>query len=92
MVSLASIAARIAVHLRRFESDPEINTRRARSRMLRFYHVAAARVGRYVAVVYISYQGRKCLTRAEALAYLAWLDAGHVGQHTQMVREERPNA
>ncbi len=88
MASLASIAERIAVHLRRFESDPAINIRHAQSRMLRFYHVGAARAGRYVAVVYISYQGSKCLTRTEALAYLAWLDAGHAGKYSQMIREE----
>jgi len=30
-------------------------------------------------VRYISYQGATCLTKQEALDYLAWLDAGNVG-------------
>jgi len=37
--------------------------------------------GSKLGVRYISYQSQTFLTRSEAEAYLAWLDAGNVGRH-----------
>lgn len=55
----------------------------------RFYKAGAfARKGATrVYVVYVGYQGTVALTRTEALAYLAYLDAGHDGRHWEQQRE-----
>lgn len=81
--NLAEVAARIAAHLKRFETDPLINVwKNGRVGGTRPYFWATARAaGSRVAVQYISYQGWSTLTKVEALAYLAWLDAGNVGRH-----------
>lgn len=41
----------------------------------------ASASGRYVYVQYISYQVSTALSKADALVYLEWLDAGNVGRH-----------
>lgn len=75
------IAARIRSHLKRFEADPAINEKH---RGLSSYYCAGASAsGRYVYVQYIGYQGPTPLSKAQALGYLAWLDAGNVGRHYQ---------
>jgi hypothetical protein len=77
----ADIAARILSHLKRFESDPVINVRQRN--LLPYWNSSASESGRYVYVQYIGYQGQSHLTKAQALVYLAWLDAGNVGRHYQ---------
>lgn len=85
---LTEIAERINAHLKRFEADPDINHRDGRPGGLQPYYKAnARRTGRFVRVTYVSFQGHPTLTRDEALAYLAWLDAGHVGRHWKQQRE-----
>ena len=79
-MTLAEIAKRITEHLKVFESDPTINAvNRSGSRP--YYNAFARPAGSRVAVVYVSYQSRTCLTKTEALRYLEWLDAGNVGKH-----------
>lgn len=86
-MKLAAIAARLQDHLSRFEGDAAIATssyldaRGVLRRLTRYFNACAYVAGSRIAVVYISYQGRSTLTRSEALAYLAWLDAGNVGSH-----------
>jgi hypothetical protein len=80
-MSLCEIATRIGEHLCRFERDPKINRRDPEYHTSRFYMAGAGRAGRYVSVTYIGYQGSLSLSRDQAAAYLAWLDAGHVGTH-----------
>ena len=84
---MEKIAARIHEHLARFEADPEVNYFTGGTRR-RFYQAGAGTRGRFVSVTYISYQGSNTLTKKEAEAYLAWLDAGNVGRHFEQQREE----
>ena len=82
-LKLSEIARRIDAHLKRFERDPRINQPiRVGDMTLRTYYLAGSGfAGRYVYVVYVSYQGSTHLDRAQAESYLAWLDAGNVGTH-----------
>lgn len=91
-MTLTEIAGQISEHLARFEADPKINPSvkfdREKSKWvkaeggLRHYSGAnARRGGSRVMITYVSYQGSDGLTRAEALRYLEWLDAGNVGKH-----------
>jgi hypothetical protein len=91
--TLTEIAKRIAAHLKRFEADPEINaerfyesrrTGRRESSGHPYYHAGAWRAGNRVKVIYVSYHDPSSLTRAEAEAYLTWLDAGNVGTFFRM--------
>ena len=91
-LKLGDLAERIHQHLQRFEADPDINQfperDRRHQRGLKPYFHASARYagGSKMWVTYISYQGRSKLTKAEATAYLAWLDAGNVGRHYEALR------
>lgn len=91
-MKLADIAARIYAHLKRFEADHAISRRkwtdgqgRERENTL-YYHPGARAAGSRVSVTYVTYQGDSCLTKADALAYLAWLDAGNIGTHYEWRR------
>jgi hypothetical protein len=76
------IAQRINEHLKRFETDPVINAPMNHGmKVTPYYNAGASNGGRYVAVGYVSYQNTSFLTKAQALEYLAWLDAGNVGKH-----------
>lgn len=78
-LKLADIALRIADHLARMEkNDPNHGTTRSR-----YWHSNAWPAGSRVGVRYISYQAAWKLTRADALEYLAWLDAGNEGRHSE---------
>jgi hypothetical protein len=91
---LRELADRITAHLERFEADPEINAPRTRTRrthdggetvvtLPRFVKPYASASRGCVYVSYISFQGEDKLSGDEAAAYLAALDAGFVGRHTQ---------
>ena len=86
---LKDIAARIAAHLRRFEMDPKINKALDATHLRPFYNANAYLAGSRVAIVYVSFQIRSTLTMAEALHFLAWLDAGNVGRHWEADKERR---
>ena len=81
--TLTAIANRINAHLKRFERDKKINKPIKSGGMATatYYFAGACRVGRFVSVCYVAYQGSTSLTRDEAVAYLKWLDAGNVGTH-----------
>lgn len=91
-LKLGAIAARIHDHLTRFERDPAVaaTTYRDGQGVLRrtalYWNARADVAGSRVAVTYVGYQGRSTLKRAEALTYLAWLDAGGVGRHYKALR------
>lgn len=90
-MTLTETAKRISAHLRRFEADAGINRATGRSAYLGikpYYGAGAIRSGRFVGVMYITYQGRTSLKRDEAESYLAWLDAGNVGRHFKALRGE----
>lgn len=83
-LKLAEIATRIQVHLVRFETDPKINhydDNRSIRGLRPYYHANSFSSGNRIGVVYIIYQGTTYLTKAQAAAYLAALDAGFVGRH-----------
>jgi hypothetical protein len=86
IMTCREIAARIDVHLKRFEADQEINIERRCEGLTtkKYYKPSAYPAGQYVAVSYSSYQGVSSLSKLEALAYLAWLDAGNVGKHWEV--------
>lgn len=88
-LTLTEIAARIARHLRRIEADRKANPRGG-DHAPDFYCAGASRPGAYVSVWYVSFQGGTNLTRAEALHYLRALDAGYVGRHYELFREDPP--
>ena len=74
---LAEIAKRIQAHLDRMEAaQPNRGTTNAR-----YWHPSSRAAGPRVAVRYISYQYTNKLTKADAWAYLQWLDAGNEGTH-----------
>ena len=85
-IKLAEIAARINAHLKRFASDPQINAplNGKRGGLTPYYYPGAHVAGSRVAVWYVTYQSHAKLKKADALKYLAWLDAGNVGSHYEM--------
>lgn len=88
-LKMAEIAQRINAHLKRFQTDPVINagyTDERRKGLHPYYQVGAGYSGNRVFVTYVGYQGQDGLTKAEALAYLAWLDAGNIGKHYEALR------
>ena len=87
-VELTPIAERIRVHLQRFEADPLINATRASGGLMLtpYYTVSAYAERKRVHVQYIITHGHTALSGAEAVRYLAWLDAGGVGSHYEALR------
>ena len=75
---LAEIADRIHTHLKRMETE---QGRPMKMERTKFYRAVAYPTGSKVGVSYISFQHVTMLTKAEALAYLEWLDAGNAGKH-----------
>ena len=76
---LKEIAARIYAKLKQFAADPKVNKRNGG--VARFWMVNAYDAGRFVGVIYVSYQGPSMLKKQQALAYMEWLEAGNVGTH-----------
>ena len=75
---LAEIAERLTAHLKRMEAaQPAPLARRP------FYLPQEWVAGPRVGVRYISYQYSWYLTKADALQYLLWLDAGNTGRHAR---------
>lgn len=81
---LAEIAERILAHLKRIEKDLKLNPRRRPGGLLDYYNVNCFPAGARIEIVYVSYQGWSYISKVEALAYLAWLDAGNVGKHWEV--------
>lgn len=87
MATNAEIAAKVRQHLARFEADPEINRPRGENMKLPPYYKANCwSSGRYVGVRYVSFQGDFHLSKADAIVYLAWLDAGNIGRHWKALK------
>ncbi len=80
-LKLHEIATRICEHLKRFENDPKINVLRDKTRIHPYFNSYAVDVGRYCQITYVSFQGHHNLTKAQALAYLRWLNDGNEGKH-----------
>lgn len=87
--TLDEIATRINAHLKRFERDPVINASLPARGGRPYYNASAFRQSPRsprILVIYVSYQGNTPMLREQALAYLAWLDAGNVGTHDDAER------
>lgn len=86
-LKMKEVAERINAHLKRFESDPEINKRGIHG--LSPYYGACAFYyrGARLGVRYVSYQGGTSLTKADAVKYLEMLDGGYVGRHYEALRK-----
>jgi hypothetical protein len=80
-MKLQEIADRIKAHLDRFESDKTINVAKDGRSIHPYYNANASVAGRYVRIVYVSFQGETNLSKSDATEYLQWLDAGNVGKH-----------
>ncbi len=80
-MKLKEIAEKICTHLKRFERSKKHNPTDSKYKTRPFFMAYASARGTRVYVTYISYQGQSGLKKADALAYLAWLDAGNVGTH-----------
>ena len=83
---LTDLAAAISAHLKRIEASPKLNRAKWGPDRRMLYGAVACQGGRFVRVVYIGYHGATSLTRDEAAAYLAWLDAGGLGTHYHQQR------
>lgn len=93
-ITLINIACDIAAHLKRFAGDLRINRPvsiasdpTTLQSPYMFTSVSSQRGS--VWVVYDNMRGGHRLTRAEAEAYLAWLDAGNVGTHLDMAKSAK---
>lgn len=79
---LGEIASRIAAHLVRMAAEETAAAGRGfTGKGRRFYEPNAWAAGSRVGIRYVSYQYTTPLTKADAWAYLQWLDAGNVGRH-----------
>ncbi len=87
-MKLKEIAEAIAAHLARFETDPKANPVDRNYGTHPFYRAGSWASGRYVCVVYVTYQGHSNLTKEQAIQYLDWLNAGNVGRHYEALRAE----
>ena len=85
---LTEIAEKINAHLKRFEASKKINKLNKKYRTRPYFNTRARQAGNTVAITYISYQGISKLDKRTALRYLAWLDAGNVGKHTECQRDK----
>ena len=89
-MKLREIGEKIDAHLKRIEADPELNPKVTIGRVTgpRFWKAVAFQSGNRIYLVYKGYQPGTTVTKAEALAYLEKLDAGEVGRHFELLREE----
>lgn len=89
-MTLKEIAEKISAHLARWERDPKVNPRdpytTMKPGMVHLYSSGAFPAGNRVAIRYVSYQHLSKLKKADAEAYLAWIDAGNIGRHYEWRR------
>lgn len=90
-LNLDQIAAEIHVRLKTLEHDEGWNlAERGGMCAPRIYQPNVWASGNRVMVSYVNYQsGETSLSRAEALVYLEWLDAGNKGTHMAMAAAGR---
>lgn len=81
------VADAINAHLVRFETDLKINAPPTNRGTKPYYHANAWGDRHRVRVRYVLYQNHTVLSIEDAARYLAWLDAGNVGQHYRAVEK-----
>lgn len=85
------VALKINAHLQRIERSPTLNPRRRSDQdsdalgTYSYFDAGATGVRHRVWIRYVSYQGGSYLSIEVAQKYLAWLDAGHVGRHYEVL-------
>lgn len=84
-MKLREIASRIGAHLERFEADPDICFGASMAAKYVRPDVYATRT--CLQIRYVSVREYRQLTKADAIDYLAWLDAGNVGTHWDWLSE-----
>lgn len=90
-LKLDEIADRIRAHLGRMEKATlPLSHGESQRKSPGFFHANAWRAGPRVAISYISYQYTWKITKADALCYLKWLDAGNEGRHRQALSGTDP--
>lgn len=93
----AALGQKINEHLQRIENDPVLNPSRRLDKeqnkwvpdergVRRFYGARAKGDRHRVWVIYINYQEGSYMSIEDAMAYLAWLDAGNVGRHFETLK------
>lgn len=87
-MKLNDIALRLTAHLKRIEADPALNKARPVSGFRMLYDATVRNAGSCLMVTYATNVEHR-LTKTEALAYLAWLDAGNVGTHYTQQKEQK---
>ena len=88
----SEVAAKIDAYLRCWEADPAINTKYGKpgQRISRYYMAGCYTHGGWVCIVYVSFHGTEKMRAADAEKYLAWIEAGNVGEHYLMNRVVTP--
>ena len=85
-MNLQDIAAALLAHLKRIEADPVLNPR-AGGHPLGDRDIVCPSVERTGSRISVQYRAvAHTLSKAEAAAYLAWLDVGNNGTHLDMIR------
>lgn len=77
---LRELADRINAHLKRLQEDPRNGFDHAGC-----YYMGGARLR----VRYVGEGQAETISRPKAEAYLRWLDDGHIGRHTDHVRQNK---
>ena len=67
-MKLKEIASKIDKYLKLFEAENQDKTFATM-----YYNAFAVDAGRFIQIIYVSYQGHSSLTKQEALEYLNWL-------------------
>lgn len=80
------VVDRIQTHLFEMENDRYNNSASGLFRRRPLYNPSIGSYGLNFVIKYHAKQKGYRLTNTEALAYLAWLDAGNIGQHYHMDR------
>jgi hypothetical protein len=94
----SALAQRINAHLQRIERDPKLNPGKRFDQVQKkwvpdklgtyaYYGARASGDRHRVWVIFITYQGGSYLSIEDAEKYLAWLDAGNVGRHYEVLRK-----
>lgn len=86
-IKLAELAKRIGVHLQKFAELERHKPATAGAQLGKYYNPTCWAAGSRLGIRYVSYQTNSYLSKADAIAYLDWLDAGNCGKH---YRVEKP--
>lgn len=96
-LKLAEIGERIHAYLQGFVAEEDTVKKTItgldgeQREIIVFWRPRCYAAGSKVKICYVGYQGDQSLTKADALIYLKWLDAGHVGKHVEVIPAPVPS-